>query len=89
MSACAQRLCVVSKSEVSGRRHTTPQHDRGFIDGWRDGGRKNSCILEDLNKISCTQITLPKSTQHPRSTLHQFCAGGGERRGRELFAVMA
>lgn len=63
---------VASESEIFSRRHATPQHDKGFIDWWSDGGG-NSCRLEDLNKITYAEITIPKSTQHHRST----CPGRG------------
>ena len=41
MRACVS-VCVVSESEVFGRRHATPQRDRGFIDWGCDGGGKNN-----------------------------------------------
>lgn len=47
-------VCVVSESEIFSRRHATSQHDRGFIDWGCDGGGKNSCRLEGLNKITYT-----------------------------------
>lgn len=59
---------------------------KGLLISGDDGG-KNPCMLEDLNNIAYTEILLPKSTQHPRFTLHNFCTWGMRR--AENYLVMA
>ena len=58
-NACARTracvsVCVVSESEVFGRRHATPQCDRGFID-WGCGGGAGEGVHAFLQGIFLAQ----------------------------------